>query len=145
MKKRRDELAACVGPDQKIYAVGGYAGGDNACLDSAERYDPVKGTWEMIAPLKQGRRALSVVALPDGIYAIGGFSGQQYMSSVERYSIENDRWTTIAPLMAPKCTLSCLVSTPDYRYIYAIGGFNGTPLNEVERYDVTKERWEVIH
>lgn len=31
------------------------------------------------------RRALTAVTLPDGIYAIGGFDGFNYLSSVERY------------------------------------------------------------
>ena len=95
MLTRRDELAACVGPDDKIYVVGGYGGGDNNCLDTAERFDPATKKWEQIANLNEGRRALSVVALPDGIYAIGGYSGKQYLSSVERYDIEQNVWTKI--------------------------------------------------
>jgi hypothetical protein len=31
------------------------------------------------------RRALSAAYLADGIYAIGGFDGQSYLSSVEKY------------------------------------------------------------
>ena len=46
MLHKRDELAACIGPDKKIYVVGGYGGGDNTCLDSAERYNPLTNTWE---------------------------------------------------------------------------------------------------
>ena len=41
----------------------------------------------------------------------------------------------------PRCTLSA-VSSPDCQFIYAIGGFNGQPLNSVERFDVTREDWE---
>lgn len=87
MNCKRDELAACVGPDNKVYVVGGYGGGDNTCLDSAERYNPATDTWEELQCMSQGRRALSIVALPDGIYAIGGFSGKNYIASVERYDI----------------------------------------------------------
>lgn len=144
MLHRRDELAACVGPDQRIYAVGGYGGGDNSCLDTAERFDLNTNTWERIAPLREGRRALAVVALPDGVYAVGGYSGKQYIATVERYDIQEDRWSVIEPMQSPRCTLSCIVSVPDYRYIYAIGGFSGKPLDTVERYDVTKEKWETL-
>lgn len=42
MKFRRDELAVTLGPDSKIYAIGGYGGADNSCLNTAERYDPLK-------------------------------------------------------------------------------------------------------
>jgi N-acetylneuraminic acid mutarotase len=65
------------------------------CLDTAERYDPATNKWELIASLSEGRRALSVVALPDGIYAIGGYSGKNYLASVERYDIEQNVWTRV--------------------------------------------------
>ncbi len=92
MNMKRDELAACLGPDNKIYAIGGYGGGDNACLSSAERFDPDTGKWELIAPMHEARRALTAVALPDGIYAIGGYNGKEYISSVERYDTINNEW-----------------------------------------------------
>lgn len=76
MHMKRDELAACLGPDGFIYAIGGYGGGDNSSLSSVERFNPETQKWELIAPLKEARRALTAVALPDGIYAIGGFNGE---------------------------------------------------------------------
>jgi hypothetical protein len=42
--------------------------------------------------MKYARRALSGAVLADGIYAIGGFDGASYMSSVERYDYINDQW-----------------------------------------------------
>jgi len=36
------------------------------------------------------RRALTAVTLPDGIYAIGGFDGFNYLNSVEKYILNND-------------------------------------------------------
>ena len=46
MKTKRDELAITLGPDGKIYAIGGYGGPERSCLNTAERYDPVTDTWE---------------------------------------------------------------------------------------------------
>jgi influenza virus NS1A-binding protein len=46
------------------------------CLNTAERFDPATGKWEMLPNLNESRRALALVALPDGIYAIGGYNGQ---------------------------------------------------------------------
>jgi influenza virus NS1A-binding protein len=37
--------------------------------------------------MKQPRRALAVVALPDGIFAIGGYDGKQYLATVEKYDL----------------------------------------------------------
>lgn len=138
---KRDELAACLGPDNKIYAIGGYGGGENACLQTAERFDLTTGKWELIAPMKEGRRALAAVALPDGIYAIGGYNGKEYINSVEKYDFFTNEWTLIKPMSTPRCTLSAVASS-DCQYIYVIGGFNGSSLNTVERYNVHDEVWE---
>jgi hypothetical protein len=51
MNMKRDELAACIGPDGRIYAIGGYGGGDNSCLASSERYDFSTGKWDLIGSL----------------------------------------------------------------------------------------------
>jgi len=92
MNMKRDELAACLGPDGRIYAIGGYGGGDNACLASAERFDKSTGKWELISPMREPRRALSAVALPDGIYAIGGYNGSAYIDTVEKYDFITNQW-----------------------------------------------------
>lgn len=114
MITRRDELAAVLGPDNKVYAIGGYGGSANACcLDSVERYDPITNKWEQVASLLQGRRALSAVAMPDGIYAIGGYNGKDYISSVERYNIIENVWEQVCSLNSPKCTMSA-VASPDF-------------------------------
>ena len=100
MIQKRDELAVSLGPDGMIYAIGGYGGGNsnnqdqdpsnnskNApsnCLRTAERFDFNTGQWEMLPEMNEARRALAAVALPDGIYAIGGYDGKQYLSSVEK-------------------------------------------------------------
>lgn len=102
MIHNRDELAVAVGPDQKIYAIGGFGGPNkyirfkpklkqfySCCLCSVERFDPEKNEWELIASLNTPRRALAAVTLPDGIYAIGGFDGFNYLNSVEKYIINN--------------------------------------------------------
>lgn len=92
MEYCRDELAVCLGADNKIYACGGFGYNskcqtmnDSNCLKTVERYDLMKDQWERIADLNVQRRALSAVAFPDGIYVVGGFDGENYLSSVEKY------------------------------------------------------------
>ena len=46
------------------------------CLSSSERFDFQTQEWSLLPAMKQARRALAVVALPDGIYAIGGYDGK---------------------------------------------------------------------
>lgn len=111
MNMKRDELAACIGPDGKVYAIGGYGGADNQVLNSAERFDFNTNKWEMIAPMKEPRRALTAVALPDGIYAIGGYNGKEYMNSVERYDFFSNEWVEVNHLKRSRCTLSAVASS----------------------------------
>jgi influenza virus NS1A-binding protein len=72
--------------------------------------------------------------MPDGIYAIGGYNGKDYICTVERYSIPDNRWEVISVLNSPKCTMSAAAS-PDFQNIFVIGGFNGQQLNSIEKYD----------
>lgn len=141
MNSKREEHGFVVGPDKKLYAIGGYNG--KKCLSSAERYDPEKDCWEEIAPLLFSRRSLSAVALPDGVYAIGGYNGENYLSSVERYDIQKNEWSIVAPMNKARCTMAA-VGTSDCRYIYAIGGYEAGALSQVERYDLVHSRWEFV-
>lgn len=77
MISKRDELSVCVGPCGSIFAVGGFGGpqAEMECLMSAERYDFDQEKWFELPPMQEARRALAVVAMPDGIYAIGGYDG----------------------------------------------------------------------
>lgn len=84
--------------------------------------------------MNEGRRALAAVSMPDGIYAIGGYNGKDYISSVEKYDIETDTWSVVCHLNSPKCTMTA-VASPDAQSFFVIGGFNGTQLNEVEVYN----------
>ena len=105
---RREELASCIGPDGKIYAIGGYGGTNNkSCMNSVERYDPNTDTWELLANLNEGRRALSIISLESSysIYAIGGMNVKDCISSVEKYDIKSNTWTVVGNLTSPKCTI----------------------------------------
>ncbi len=141
MHFKREEHGFTMGPDGKLYAVGGFNG--KSCLTSAERYDPAANVWEDIAPLKTPRRSLCAVALPDGVYALGGYNGEKYLNSVEKYDPAKNEWIQVQTMNHPRCTMACL-SSADCRYIYVLGGYDGSPLNLVERYDVVHDSWEFV-
>ena len=82
-------MAIAVGNDDKIYAIGGFGGSNNEPLKSVEYFDLRTKQWRQLAKMKYARRALSAAVLADGIYAIGGFDGGSYMSSVEKYDYAN--------------------------------------------------------
>jgi len=45
-----------------------------------------------VASLNTPRRALATVVLESGIFAIGGFDGEKYLSSVEFYNEVLNKW-----------------------------------------------------
>ena len=141
MKHKREEHGFTIGPDNKLYAIGGFNG--KHCLNTAERYNIQTNEWAEIAHLGYHRRSLSAVALPDGVYALGGYDGENYLNTVEKYDIEKNEWVIIEPLNQARCTMAG-VSSLDCSSIYAMGGYNGSPLNFVERYDAMALWWTTV-
>ncbi|KAL3212694.1 hypothetical protein MRX96_035828 [Rhipicephalus microplus] len=82
--------------------------------------------------MKIARGYVSVVALEDYVYAIGGCNGRIYVSggvngqkvhaSVEVYTPSQDTWCVAKRLPSPRCCHQMVVF--DGR-IYVIGGYNG--------------------
>lgn len=89
------------------------------------------------------RRALSAVTLADGIYAIGGFDGQNYLRSVEKYDEYSNTWTMVADMREARCTHSA-VAIFETQEILVFGGFDISPLASVEKYSVVSGRWEIV-
>lgn len=84
---------------------------------------PHKKWW--LGPRKPGPRvtlsaccALGVCVLHNCIYAAGGYDGQDQLNSVERYDVETEMWTFIAPM---KHRRSALGITVHQGRIYVLG------------------------
>ncbi len=88
-------------------------------------------------------RALSASVMPDGVYILGGYNGEQYVSDVHRYDVLSQQWKSMASMNTGRGTFVAMNSA-NYNYIYAIGGFNGKPLEHVERYDAMSNTWEYL-
>lgn len=74
--------------DGTLYALGGWDGASKAHgtprLATVECFDPRGGTWLPSAPMREGREHPAAVVLDGALYAMGGFDGAAYLSSVER-------------------------------------------------------------
>jgi hypothetical protein len=70
-----------------VYVMGGA---DNAqrYLSSVERCSVHDGKWLPCAPMTTTRYGFAAVALDGFIYCIGGYDGETWLSSVERYSAD---------------------------------------------------------
>lgn len=84
LRVARDEMGVTVGSDGCIYAIGGFGGSDHSYLRCAEKLRIDSQEWELIPELSKKRRSMCTVSLPDGLYCIGGFDGEDYLKCVER-------------------------------------------------------------
>lgn len=66
--------------------------------ETVERYDPATDTWTMIASLSIGRDSIGTALLGDTLFAVGGYDGQQYLKTVEKYDADKNEWIQAAPL-----------------------------------------------
>jgi N-acetylneuraminic acid mutarotase len=146
----RYALAATVGADGKIYAVGGVSN-DFTILDTVEVYDPAASSpqWTTLKTrLTLPRKGLAAVTAPDGkIYAIGGAGPSGLLNSVEAYdpTAVMPQWTQVsASLNTGRQDFAAVVGL-DNR-IYAIGGFGtrGKPLDSVEVCDAAVGHWSTL-
>ncbi|CAF3272592.1 unnamed protein product [Rotaria socialis] len=127
----------------RVYVIGGKCNIRNENRDcyEVERYDPFVNKWTTIARMIYARNRLGVGTIDQCIYAVGGSSGQQLYSSVERYSVLSDSevWTEVASMHTPRIGLAVCTHS---RLLYAIGGFDGhRRLTDVESYNPDTNIW----
>lgn len=87
--------------DGKIYTFGGGIWSENGWIASkyAQRYDPVTDMWEELEPLSEGKIGMSVAALGNKVFVIGGelmkSSGQssqnEFSDKMEVYEIKDSK------------------------------------------------------
>lgn len=93
--------------------------------------------------MQYARRALAAVALPDGIYVLGGYDGQHYLSAVEKLDCLRGEWVTLTPMLHGRCSFSAVV-TADCKKIVVIGGYSGQAMEAVEAYGVGEDVWRQL-
>lgn len=78
------------------------------------------------------RKAACSVLMPDGIYVLGGYDGNNYLKSCEKYDFNTKKWKNISSMINARSHFSCNM-TSDCNYLYVLGGFDGKSLNTIER------------
>ena len=91
------------------------------------------------------RKEHASVFLNNSVYVIGGYDGKNssFLNSCEQYDLEKNEWKMVSPMMLAKCAFGA--TTMNDRYIYTIGGYDGTErLNIIEKYDYKIDKWVLI-
>uniref|UniRef100_A0A3Q3WKW8 BTB domain-containing protein n=1 Tax=Mola mola TaxID=94237 RepID=A0A3Q3WKW8_MOLML len=96
-----------------LYAIGGHDAPASSLAsrlsDCVERYDPQTDVWTAVAPMSISRDAVGVCLLGDRLYAVGGYDGQVYLTTVEAYDPQTNEWTQVAPLCVGRAG-ACVVA-----------------------------------
>ena len=145
MHTHRAGLAAALGNDGRIYAIGGTTRWDEG-LSTVEAYSPDCGTWTAMAPMPTARRDLAAATGPDGrIYAIGGSAGGEivWLDTVEAYNPPTDTWESRASMPTPRSELAAVTYDGKLYVMGGVGGPHFVNLDTVEAYDPATDTWEV--
>lgn len=113
-----------------IFAVGG--GSLFAIHNECEAYNSKTNSWLPIAPMLTRRSRAGATALRKLLYVVGGYDGENDLSSAERYNPMTNEWQMITPMGTKR---SCLGICAFDGLLYVCGGYDGAScLASVERY-----------
>ncbi len=133
-----------------LYVIGGES--STGVLADLQRYDPVLDAWITLTPMPTAtaRAGAAAAVIDDSIFVIGGrqstggpCSGGPYLTTVEKYDIDTDTWSPVAPLLNGRSDLAAVVHGGK---IFVFGGCTGpasAPIvtDEVDMYDPQTNTW----
>ena len=105
------------------------------------RYDPQADRWLPGPELSSRRFALAGGALGDALYAVGGYDGQSYLTTVERLDPREGRWTAVASMATQRGGHACTVLGGE---LYALGGYFKSAMEVCEVYSPVANAWRPI-
>jgi len=73
-----------------------------ATTDHVEFYSLETGQWEVVGSLNEARRGLKLIFVQDTLYAMGGFNGKRYVSTVEKFDFATKTWKPAADMLVPR-------------------------------------------
>ncbi len=129
-----------------LYVIGGE--NSTGVLSDLQRYDPVLDVWITLTPTPTAtaRAGAAAAVIDDGIFVIGGrqstggpCSGGPYLTTVEKYDVDTNTWSTVAPLPSARSDLAAVAHGGK---IFVFGGCSSTGVtNEVDMYDPQTNAW----
>jgi N-acetylneuraminic acid mutarotase len=130
MPTHRHALAATLGPDGRIYAVGGT--NDRVFSTNAlEIYDPVRDAWKRGAPMPYGQQcaAATFTSGPTGeVLVLGGWDTRhEPLRSVVAYNPRTDTWRSLSAMPTARAAAGAVTvkGADGCLRVYVLGGTYG--------------------
>ncbi len=131
-----------------LYVVGGADGGNRGrTLKSAQRIDPLVGSWEALPDMCDSRQGCSAAAIEGKLYVVGGANTEVLLKSAECYIPEVGLWQRLPDMSIARC--SCGMASIDGK-LYVVGGHVGyvdrtkKSTNTMECFDPSLGRWQTL-
>jgi hypothetical protein len=131
--------------DGVAYVFGGHDQQKGVGIKDVEWAKPqsngdIRG-WKKTSPMNNGRYGLTSAKHHKTIYAIGGLSGLEYLSSIEKATVLASgglsAWKQTTPLSSPRSILSAVTHND---HIYILGGTNRDGYTRMVEYaDINKD------
>ncbi|KAM4626410.1 kelch-like protein 41 [Discoglossus pictus] len=102
-----------------VYCIGGKTD-DKKCTGRMFVYNPKKGDWKDLPPMRTARSMFGVAVHKGKIYVVGGVTEEGLTASVEAYDIASNKWDSVAEFPQERSSIN-MVSLAGS--LYAIGGF----------------------
>jgi hypothetical protein len=133
--------AAALGPDGKIYVIGGVGPAEADQGPTVEAYAPASDSWEAIPSVTVSRYDAAATTGGDGrIYVAGG--AQAVTDSLEAYDTKARTWQAVSPRPVGGRSLA-VVAAPDGR-IVAFGGQASAVLDAVQLFSPADGTWSAL-
>lgn len=111
-----------------IYCIGGKTD-DKICTGRMFVFNPKKGDWKDLPPLRAARSMFGVAVHKDKIIVAGGVTEEGLTASVEAYDIAANKWETTSEFPQERSSINLVTSSGS---LYAIGGFAMVQLESKE-------------
>nr|XP_039263069.1 kelch-like protein 9 [Styela clava] len=125
-----------------LYVLGGQNLFDErgtTAVNTVIRYDPRFNIWMRIAAMNDKRAGFTVSVVENRLYALGGVNSSGRLSSMECYSLEDDRWRYVASVQTGLCDHAQAVYG---NLVYISGGFKeGRFSNQLLAYSPRHDTW----
>ncbi|MCO5578494.1 hypothetical protein L7F22_032337 [Adiantum nelumboides] len=133
---------------QYAYVAGGFSvdGLETNVLNSAERYDSIKGTWEPLPPMNTPRHDCSGVFMDGKFYVIGGKSrNYEQLTCGEEYDPVKNTWRVISNMHPAPLSVSSFELLPLHvavvgNELYAVENSR----NLLKVYEMGTNRWRAL-
>ena len=95
----------------RIVVCGGFDGTEKSIIDSCEVFDASNICWSSLAPLPQAVMGAGASSLSrKALLSVGGRGKQGYTDSVNLYSSDNDKWTSLPHMPVPQMDVSVVAA-----------------------------------